>query len=116
MSPATAENHLVVGATAMYDALAEAPTAEEEAAMDDLDRARKAKEYEAEFTRNCNETPLGLNRTLQEVIGTIESIEPGFNLYMHDAFARCDYALIGRLLYRARDLYLHDLTRREIGA
>lgn len=109
------ENRMTVGAVALYDAPNEEPTREEEEAMDDLERRRKASEYEATFARLGKETPLGLNLQLQEVLPAIEKIDPGFNLFIHDAFNRRDFALIGRLLYRARDLYLHELTKAEVG-
>lgn len=116
MNISNLENRMTVGAVALYDALTEEPTAEEEEAMDELERRRTAHAYEAEVTKRLNETPRGLIETSIEVLADLRDRgDTEFALLWHDAAKRDDENLIGKLFLRARDRYIARLAAEEVG-
>lgn len=113
MEAVNLENHMTVGAVALYDALNEEPTPEEEEAMDDCQRARKAAEYQAEVNARLNETPRGLLETLLEAL--TEQRGQQFSVFLHDAMQRRDDKLIGKLFRELRESYVHACAAHEVG-
>lgn len=109
------ENRLVIGAAAHYDALTEEPTREEEEAMDQLTRQRKARDYAAALKQISDVSfPVFIDQVFSAAHEAAD-MKDGFVPILMEAVARRDDNLVGKILMRAIEMYWHNLAAQEVG-